>query len=200
MSLYTHTAGTWAGAVTLTTTSQNGDTSLAVTCTNGDTWKQGDKISIASVYAVNPATRRTTTTATTKQFTVTADVTASGTSATLPILPTIYGPGDPNQNVSALPLSGAALTLWPGTSSPNGKSGKVGLALHDDAFAMVGVKLEMPKAVEVSSQKRDPDSGLYVRFVRAWDPVQSKMINRFDVAMGFGVLYGDACSVAVACA
>lgn len=200
MSLYTHTAGTWAGAVTVTTTSSNGDSTIAVTGTNGDTFKKGDKVSVASVYAVNPATRRTTTTATTKQFTVLADVTLSGTTGTISVSPTIYGPGSPHQNVSRLPTASDALTLWPGTSSPNGKSGKVGLALTDDAFAMVGCKLEVPKAVEFASQKRDPDSGIYVRMARAWDPIQSKMVNRFDVVLGFGRLYSDSCSVAVACA
>ncbi len=200
MSLYTHTAGTWQGAVTVNTASVSGDATLVVNCTSGDTWKKGDKFAIASVYAVNPATRRTTTTATTKQFTVLADVTATASTATLSISPTIYGPGSPNQNVSALPAGSAALTLWPGTSSPNGKTGKVGLALSQNAFAMVGVKLEMPKAVELSSQKRDPDSGIYVRFVRAWDPIQSKMVNRFDVVLGFGREYSDSCAVAIACA
>jgi hypothetical protein len=200
MSLYTHTAGTWAGAVTVTSTSNNGDSVLNVTCTNGDTFNQGDKFGISAVFATNPMTRRTTTTATTKTFTVTAPVTAVGTTATLTVSPAIYGPGSPYQNVSALPTAGATLTLFPGTASPNGKSGKIGLAIHPDAFALVGVKLEVPKAVEMSSQQRDPDTGISVRFVKAWDPVQSKMIHRFDVLMGFGSLYSDNCAVAVCCA
>lgn len=200
MSLYTHTAGTWAGAVTVSTAPANGDTTLVVACTSGDTFKAGDKFGIASVYAVNPMTRRTTQTVTTKTFTVLADTTGASSTATLSISPAIYGPGSPYQNVSALPAASAALTLFPGTANPNAKSGKVGLALHPDAYALVGVKLETPKAVEMSSQQRDPDTGLSVRFVKAWDPVQSKMIHRFDVLMGFGSLYSDNCSVAVLCA
>ncbi len=199
MSLYTHTAGTWAGAVTVNTAPSNGDSVLVVNCTSGDTFVKGDKFGVASVYAVNPMTRRTTTTATTKTFTVTESVTATASTATIPISPAIYGPGSPYQNVSALPAGSAALTLFPGTTSPNGKSGKVGLAIHPDAFALVGVKLETPKAVEMASQTRDPESGISVRFVKAWDPVQSKMIHRFDVLMGFGSLYSDNCAVAVLC-
>lgn len=201
MSLYTHTAGTWAGAVTVNTAPANGDTTLIVNATTGDTFNPGDKFGIASVYAVNPMTRRTTTTATTKQFTVvnTSTVTAASSLATLTISPAIYGPGSPYQNVSALPAANAALTLWPGTSSPNGKQGKVGLAIHPDALALVGVKLEVPKAVEMSSQQRDPETGISVRFVKAWDPQQSKMTHRFDVLMGFGSLYSDNCMVAIAC-
>lgn len=199
MSLYTHTAGTWQNAVTVNTAPSSGDSTLIVNCTSGDTFKKGDKFGIASTYAVNPMTRRTTTTATTKQFTVLEDVTASASTATLTISPAIYGPGSPYQNVSALPAPNAALTLFPGTASPNGKSGKIGLALHPDAFALVGVKLETPKAVEMASQTRDPETGISVRFVKAWDPVQSKMIHRFDVLMGFGSLYSDNCAVAIAC-
>lgn len=198
MSLWRHTAGTWAGAVTVNGAGQSGS-SLVVNCTSGDTFRTGDKFSIANVLPVNPMTRRTYGTSA-KTFTITADVTASGSTATLSIAPAIFGPGSPYQNVSALPANGAALTLWPGTSSPNGKTGTINLALHEDAFAIVGVKLELPKAAEIASQTRDPDSGLSVRFVRMFDPQLSRMINRFDVLLGFGNLYSDHCAVALASA
>jgi hypothetical protein len=198
MSLYRHTAGTWASAVTVNGANQSGST-LVVSCTSGDTFRRGDKISIAGVLPVNPMTRRAYGTAP-KTFTILQDVTASGTSATLTISPAIYGPGSQYQNVSALPANGAALTLWPGTSSPNGKSGTVNVAIHEDAFALVGVKLELPKSAELASQTRDPQTGLSVRFVRMFDPQLSRMINRFDVLLGFGNLYPDSCAVAIASA
>lgn len=193
MSLYTHTAATWAGAVTVTSTvTTDGATTLTLTCTNGDTFKKGDKFSIASVNATNPSTRRSTGSA--KLFTIlSADQTISGTSATITYSPAMYGSGSQYQNVDALPVAGAALTLFPGTATPNGKSGTIGLAIHESAFALAGVKLEVPKAVEVASQTRDPETGLAVRFVRMFDPQQSKMVNRFDCAFGFGDLYVDNC-------
>lgn len=64
---------------------------------------------------------------------------------------------------------------------------------------MVGVKLSMPKAAELSSQTRDRETGISVRFIRAFDPIQSRMVNRFDVLMGFGTLYPDNCGVRVLC-
>ena len=195
MSLYSHTAGTWAGAVT-TAAAVDGATSLSITGTSGDTFKAGDVISIGSVNNVNPKTRRTTGSA--KLFVVTQDLTATAGPDTLYISPAIYGPGSQYQNVDALPAASAALTLWPGTSSPSAKSGINGLALHGDAFALVGVPLEVPKAVEIGAQKRDPETGIAVRFVRMFDPVQSKMVNRFDVLLGFGNLYADNCAVRVA--
>lgn len=197
MSLYDHTAGTWQGAVTVSTTMTSGSNSLVVACTSGDTFLKGDIIGIASVYNTNPMTRRTASTANTATFTVAADVTASGSTATLTLTDTVYGPGSQYQNVNRLPTAGDVITLFPGTSSPNGKSGKQGLYFNKGAFALVGVKLETPKAVEMASQSRDPETGISIRFVRMFDPQQSKMINRFDVLMGFGQLRPRNCAVRV---
>jgi hypothetical protein len=200
MSLYQHTAGTWAGAVTLTTTLTDGATSAVLTCTTADTFKAGDKFSFAATYPVHPMTRRTFGTDL-KTFTITTATTGASSAATITFSPPVYGPGSPYQNVDALPVAAAALTLWPGTASPNGKVGTVGLALHRDAFALVGVELEEPKgsSVELVSQTRDPESGIAVRFIRQFDGRASKMINRFDVMVGFGTFYNDACAVAIAC-
>lgn len=206
MSLYRHTAGTWQGAVTVTSTvTTDGTTTLALTCTTGDTFKVGDKFSIASVLPVNPKTKRTFGT-TAKTFTCLgngsgADVTGASSAATITFSPPMYGPNSTYQNVDALPQASAALTLWPGTTSPNGKAGIVGLALHRDAFALVGMELEEPKDsnVELFSQKRDPNSGLTVSFIRAFDPRARKRINRFDTWMAKGTFYNDSCAVAIAC-
>lgn len=195
-SLYSHTAGTWAGAVTIAAVPAQGASSITITGGAGDTFNVGDVISIANVNAVNPSTRRTVGFA--KQFVVTQALVATGGNDTLQISPIIYGPNSQYQNVDALPQIGAALTLFPGTVNPNGLSGINGLALNRDAFALVGVKLEMPKAVEVASQTRDPETGLSVRFIRQFDGRTSQMINRFDVLCGFGSLYPDNCAVRVA--
>lgn len=203
MSLYSHTAGVWQtpSAVTISGSGQSGST-LLLNCTSGDTFKQGDVIAVALVYAVNPVTRRVPTTATTKQFVITADTTATAATVTVPIYPAIYGPGSQYQNVDALPVTTSLVTLFPGTTTPSTgpKSGIQALALQRDAFMMVGVKLEMPKAVELSSQTRDPETGISVRFVRAWDQNLSRMTNRFDVLMGFGVGYAENAAVRILCA
>ncbi len=198
-NLYSHTAGTWAAAVTVTGAGQTG-TSLIITGTNGDTINQGDKFSIANVNFVNPRSRRIPGPPTAQTFTVTQDFTLTGGADTITILPAIYGPiaGLPSQyqNVDALPANGAPLTLWPGTPNPNGASGTVGLALSTQAFAIVGIRFYKPKAVEAASQAEDKQTGIPVRFVKAWDPVNSLQIHRFDTAGGFGNLYQDNCCVA----
>jgi hypothetical protein len=201
MSLYTHTAGTWAGAVTVNGAGQSGS-SLNVTCTTGDTFKKGDKISLANVNQVNLMTRATTSTSSagTKTFTITADAVGVASAATLSIYPPIYGPGSHYQNVDALPVTTAALTLWPGTGSPSGKVGKVGLGIYPGAFFIVGVDLEEPEAVEICRQYQDPDTGIAVRFIRQWDNTQSRMTNRLDALWGRGVGLAEQCSVCIACA
>ena len=196
-SLYSHTAGTWAGSVTVKGANQSG-TSLVVNFTAGDTVAVGDKFSIPNVNLVNPMTRRIPGKAANKVFTITQALTAVGGGAdTINFLPPIYGPGSQYQNVDALPANAAAFTLWPGTTSPNGKVGTVGLSLTRQAFALVGAKLYVPKAVEESGTAQDPDTGLSVRKVKAWDPVRSVQVNRMDSLFGLGNLYQDNGAVCV---
>jgi hypothetical protein len=196
MSLYSITASTWAGVVEVTSTQTGTDpiSTLTLTVTSGDTFRKGNKFSIAAVNAANPGTRRST--GSPKLFTIlSATQTISGTSATITISPPIYGPGSQYQNVDALPLAGADLTLFPGTTAPNGKSGVIGFALTDQAFALAGVKLEGPEngGGTICSQFQDPDSGLAVRYLRQFDALESRWINRIDCALGFGDFYTDHC-------
>jgi hypothetical protein len=198
VSLYQHTAGTWAGAVSVNGAGQSG-TAITITATAGDTFKQGDKISFANVNAVNPRTRRKVG-ASARTWCVAQDLTAAGGGVDILNLTTpIFGPGSQYQNVDALPANAAALTLFPGTSSPNGKVGTINLALHPDAFAIVGVEFDNPKgsSVEIAKQLKDDETGLTIAFVRAFDPIQRRWINRFDTCLGFGNLWSDNCAVAV---
>jgi hypothetical protein len=180
--------------VTSTQTGTAAISTLTLTCTNGDTFNLGDKVSIAAVNAANSGTRRST--GSPKLFTLlSATQTISGTSATVTISPSIFGPGSPYQNVDALPIAGADLTLFPGTTLPNGKSGLIGFAITGDAFALAGVKLDGPESAgdTICSQTQDPNSGLSVRYLRQFDGRSSTWINRIDCALGFGDLYVDNC-------
>jgi len=200
-SLYSHTAGTWAGTsgYPIVAGANQSGTTITITANAGDTFNLGDKISFANVNLVNPMTRRIPGKAVNKVFTITQALTAVGGAGgdTISILPPIYGPGSQYQNVDALPANGAALTLWPGTTSPNAKVGTVGMSLTRDAFAIVGAKLYVPEAVEQSGSATDPDTGLTVRKVKAWDPVRSVQVNRMDSLFGLGNLYQDNGGVAV---
>jgi hypothetical protein len=193
--LYSLTAGTIAGTNTTTGANQSGG-SLLITATAGDTYNIGDVFTLASVYNVNPVTRRSV--GRLKQFVVTQPLTCVGGGADLLMIsPSIEGPGSQYQNVDSLPAALATMVMYPGTTSPNGKSGIQGLALTKLAFALVGVKLESPTSQEMASQMRDPTTGLSVRFVRSWDQPTSSMRNRLEMAIGFGNLYPDNAAVRI---
>lgn len=199
-SLYSATAGTAStGGVTVVGAGQSGS-SLIVTGTATQTINPGDKFAVAGVHAVNPSTRRAVAGNPLQNFVYTGSVpfVLTGGNDTIPISPAIFGPGSQYQNVDSLPANSAALTFWPGTTTPSGKTGTVSLGLSKFAFAISGGKLEVPKAVERAEQTEDPDSGMAIRFVRAWDQRESKMTNRFDMCIGFGNLYPDNGAVAIA--
>ena len=195
-SLVQHTIGTApTGGVTIVGAGQSGP-SLTVTGTSTQTIKAGDKFNIASVNAVNPRTRQVNGLGL-KQFVATQDLTLSGGNDTLNIYPAIFGPGSQYQNVDALPGNSAALTFWPGTTAPSGKSGTVSLGLSKCAFAKAFGKFENPEAVEKAERAEDPETGASVAFVRAWDQFNRKMTNRFDMCYGFGNLMAEFASCAI---
>jgi hypothetical protein len=173
--------------------------SLIVTGTNGDTITPGDKFTIALVNSVNPRSRIKTPLGL-KQFVYTGGntFTFTGGNDTITISPAIFGPGSQYQNVDALPANAAALTAWPGTTSPSGVSGTVSLGLSDKAFLKAFGKFDKPDAVEHAEDAVDPETGASLRLVVAWDQYNSKITNRFDCCYGFGNAYSDAGAVAVA--
>jgi len=199
-SLFRHTAGNWQTPAnnTLAATSAGG-TTLTVNNTAGDVYNVGDVFSIALVNQVNPMTRRFVSQVA-KTFVVTAPLVGTGAGTdVLNISPAIFLPGSQYQNVDATPLVNALMTLFPGTTSPNLKTSGQGLWLNKDAFAMVGVKLQSPKATELTSQARDKKTGIPVRFVRMYSPTEKKMTNSWDTCIGFGQLYADSCAGRILC-
>lgn len=200
MSLWRHTAGTWAAHANTVNTGNvnNGGNQIGLNLTAADTINAGDILTIANVNQVNPMTRRFLSPVL-KQFVVLQSLVATGGGAAadfVVVSPAIFGPGSQYQNVDALPVNGATVNVL----FPSGASGAQALAIHGDAFGLAGVRLEEPKATELTSQSRDPRTRIALRFVRMFDPVQSKMINRFDCVFGFGQLYSDNCAVRMQCA
>lgn len=178
--LPTHTRGTQATTgATLAVTSLNGATTLAITGTSGGTLKAGDVFTIGSVFAVHPITKQTYPFL--QQFVVTADNTAVSTAYTgVAISPTIYDSttGKSLQNVSALPQSGAAITLVGAISTGYTQN----LAFHKNAFRMVSVPLIMPTKAEVAVQ--ETYEGITVAMIRDFDVLKRRMITRLDFLGG----------------
>ncbi len=117
----------------------------------------------------------------------------------LNISPPIFGPGSQFQNVDSLPATGAALTSYPGTTAPNGKTSTQGLLIAKDAFALVGVPLANPKACEWETRAEDPDTKMSIAMFKMMDPQTRSWIVRADVLMGFGALLPDNASCRIAC-
>jgi len=207
MSLWRQTAGTQAGATTINTGNPNhlvNGNQLGLNSTAADTFNVGDVIAITStaVNQVNPRTRRFLSQIP-KQFTILQPYTAvgSGNNADFVVVsPAVFAPGSQYQNVDSLPVNSATVTPYPGTTSPSGKSGAQGIAFHEDAFGLATVRLDEPEATELTSQTRDPKTRIAIRFIRMFDPIQSKYVNRYDCVFGFGQLYSDNCSVRLLCA
>lgn len=203
-SLYRHTAGTWASTITVKGANQSGS-SITFNCTTGDTFNPGDKFAIGNVNELNLMTRdpNSTSSTGTKTFTITGDdqLVGAASAVTLPIYPPIYAPGSHYQNVDALPADTATVTMWPGTTSPSGKSGRIALALYPGAFFVVSRKLEEPVgSVEFCRVVQDKDSGASIRIIQQWENRLGKMTTRLDFLWGRGVGLAEQCAVAIPCA
>lgn len=172
------TTGTRTGAITVTTTSSEGDSTIALTGTSAQTLAAGDVFTISGVYAVHPILK--TVRPFLQQFVVTAANTASGGAYTsVAISPSIYTATSVGlQNVGTLPQSGATVTFTGAASTSYTQH----LAFHKNAFRMVSVPLIMPKAVEFAVTEEY--EGINVSIVRAFDVLQRRMITRMDFLGG----------------
>ncbi|MGL4576925.1 MAG: P22 phage major capsid protein family protein [Burkholderiaceae bacterium] len=102
------TNGSTVAGVTVSGAGQTGASLLVGGVANGNTFRRGQKFTIAGVFAVNPLTGQPSTRL--RKFTITADTTAAGTTVALPIYPAIL-PAMPNQTVSAGPAPAASLVF-----------------------------------------------------------------------------------------
>jgi hypothetical protein len=193
-----HTAGAVAGtpAIKTTITSQGASTIDAdgITGTITNCYKAGDVIQIAGVYAVNPQTKQST--GQLKQFVVTANTNSSSNEiASLPISPAMYSTG-PMQNVDALPVDGAAITLFGAAATYAGVVAPQNMLFHPDAFVLGCADIVLPKGMAMAARASDPDSGLSVALVRGFDIVNYREITRLDIIFGVKCIYPEyACRV-----
>ena len=153
----------------------------------------GDIFTVAGVYAVNPQTRQTT--GQLRCFVVGADFSSDG-SGNGSI--TIGGDGIVTsgqfQNVSAIPVDGAAITVFPttlngSTSTAGGTVTPANLMFHPNAFALATVDLPIPQGVHYAERVVSKKLGISLRAVQAYDIVNDIFPFRLDVLYGFTTLY-----------
>ena len=175
-----HTVGAYAG-----TPLMNGATASGATSIVTDGWtsgssdlKEGDILTIAGVFAVNPQTKRTLKTL--HRFTVTADISDTAGAKTIAISPAIVSTGN-RQNVSALPANDAAIVVLGTASAVYAQN----LAFNTDAISFVSADLPMPKNKDVAVANAN---GISVRVARDWDIATATNPCRIDVLYGIDVV------------
>jgi hypothetical protein len=156
--------------------------------------QQGDVITIANVYAVNPQNRQPYGTNRLRNFVVTSAVTiSSGGSASVTVSPAIITAGQ-FQNVSVSATSSSAVVTPfnnTGTVSPQN------IILHRNAETLACADLELPAGVVFAGRASDKELGLSIRVVRQYTINNDSVPCRLDVLYGWAMLYPElACRVA----
>jgi len=163
--------------------------------TAATTVKQGDVFTIGSgatlVTMTNAGNYQSTPVA--QQFVVEADGTADGAgNLTLTISPAIT-PSGQYQNVNQVGANGASINFQSLASTASTQY----LCFHETAYTVVSVPGKVPGGTDMAYQERDPETGIYLRFIRDFDTDTDIWKCRFDVYWGISPLYREhACRVA----
>jgi hypothetical protein len=166
-----------------------GDTSLIMAGLGlTKTIKAGTIFTIADVYAVDYVTKETK--ADLMQFVTTADATTSGAgAATLSFYPALNSTANGFQNIDALPVTGAAVTVLTGTT---GAGCVANFAFTKQSIALACVPLDMPDSVVWGARETSED-GLSIRIVKGFNVLTDTEIIRADILFGAKVIYPETC-------
>jgi hypothetical protein len=191
-NIYTHTVGTLGGTPTVNGT-QSGSSILTASWTT-TTLNAGDVVSFYSATTpcnlVNPQSYSDT--GLIAQFVVTATTSDSGGAMTIPIAPAIVGPGTSGQNVTNLPVSGAAVYVFntpaASFSSISGKSSPQNLFVHKNFGTLAMVDMPLPGGTDKAYRAANKKTGRTIRVIRDYVASTDQWIQRLDVLYGVAVL------------
>lgn len=185
-NVQSHTNGTGVANPVLVNGASQSGSSLTVSGLTG-TLKAGDTFTIAGVYAVNPMSKQST--GQLRQFVVTTDVAAAGTSVSFS--PDLVATGA-TKNVTALPANNAPLTFVGGA----GATYETGVAFHKDAFTFATADLPLPKGVDMAARVSDSQLGISMRAVSDYLISSDQFVTRIDVLYGWALIRPElACKV-----
>ena len=154
---------------------------------------QGDVITIAGVYAVNPQNRQAYGSNKLRNFVVNSAVTiASSGTATVNVSPAVITAGQ-FQNVSVVSTGSQTVTPFNNTGTVSAQN----IIMHRNAFTLACADLELPDGVHFAGRASDKEIGLSMRVVRQYTINNDSMPTRLDVLYGWAPLYPElACRVA----
>lgn len=192
-----HTIGQLGGTPLMNGATLSGATQIVTdgwTASAAVRLKEGDVITIADVYAVNPQTRQST--GSLQQFVVTEDASSDGSgNCTIKVYPAIISSGQ-YQTVNSLPADGAAILTFGHASSYASVVAPQNLVFHKDAFVLGCADLYLPKGLDMAARASDPESGLSIRLISDYDSVNDRLISRLDILYGWKAVYPElACRV-----
>ena len=122
---------------------------------------------------------------------MTADISDTSGAISIPISPSITLTGA-YQTVNALPADNAAITVLGSTATAYPQN----LAYHKDAFVLGCADLDLPGGTDMAARATDPDSGLSLRIVRAYDISNDTFPCRVDILYGWKCVYPElACRI-----
>jgi len=195
------TGGT-AGSITVNGSNQGlasgwaQTSTINITATAAGALNQGDVITFAGVYAVNPQNRQAYGNNKLRNFVVTSAVTLSNGNTSVTVSPALIYGGQ-FQNVTASPTSGVAVTPFSIGVSGNGTYSPQNILMHRNAFTLAVADLELPEGVHFAGRASDKEIGLSMRVVRQYTINNDSIPTRLDVLYGWAPLYPElACRIA----
>ena len=148
---------------------------------------QGDVLTIAGIYAVNPQNRQAYGSNKLRNFVVNAAVTVpSSGNVTVNVSPAVITAGQ-FQNVSVTSTGSQSVVPFnnTGTVSPQN------IIMHKNAFTLAVADLELPDGVHFAGRASDKEIGLSMRVVRQYTINNDSIPTRLDVLYGWAPLYPE---------
>ena len=172
---------------------QSSNITIAATSAASATFNQGDVITIAGVFAVNPQNRQPYGSNKLRNFVVNSPVTISSSgSATVNVSPAVITAGQ-FQNVSVTSSGSQTVTPFNNTGVVSPQN----IIMHRNAFTLAVADLELPDGVHFAGRASDKEIGLSMRVVRQYTINNDSIPTRLDVLYGWAPLYPElACRVA----
>ncbi len=194
-----YTTGGWATGTSTPIVSganQTGSSLLTTGWSSGATMlRRGDTFTIANVFTVTPVGHSNTNQL--QSFLVTADVSDTTGTITIPIAPSIIVSGS-LQTVNASPAASAPISVRGAsgttTATMTPTSTLQNLVYVKDFATLVHVDLAMPQGGALASRFSHPDWGISLRLARQWSIDNDQNGTRLDVMVGAKTIDGGRAS------